>query len=158
MVRHAVYTVNTWYEADGEVCCIHCIYLIWGRWWGMLYTLYIPDMTQMVRHTVYTVYTWEKCCLITVLECLNYADSSPCLLTNMSWYLQAWDTELASIAQMHADQCKFEHDCTGCRKTERYSGWTTTNIKGAFTIVNIHFSNTLSISLWILCRLWLIYL
>jgi len=31
-----------------------------------------------------------------------------------------WDTELASIAQMHADQCKFEHDCTSCRKTDRF--------------------------------------
>ena len=70
----------------------------------------------------------------------------------MSGYLQVWDTELASIAQRHADQCKFEHDCTGCRKTERYSGWTTTNIKGACIIVrgkdkNINFSSTLSISL-----------
>eukprot|EP00092_Neocalanus_flemingeri_P000736 GFUD01000780.1.p1 GENE.GFUD01000780.1~~GFUD01000780.1.p1 ORF type:complete len:438 (+),score=126.29 GFUD01000780.1:338-1651(+) len=32
----------------------------------------------------------------------------------------AWDEELSSIAQRHADQCKFEHDCTECRKTERF--------------------------------------
>lgn len=32
----------------------------------------------------------------------------------------SWDDELARIAQMHADQCKFEHDCTECRKTERF--------------------------------------
>jgi len=31
-----------------------------------------------------------------------------------------WDGELSRIAQMHADQCKFQHDCTECRKTERF--------------------------------------
>jgi len=31
-----------------------------------------------------------------------------------------WDTELSSLAQAHADQCKFAHDCTECRKTERF--------------------------------------
>lgn len=32
-----------------------------------------------------------------------------------------WDEELAAIAQRHADQCKFEHDCPDCRKVSRFS-------------------------------------
>lgn len=31
-----------------------------------------------------------------------------------------WDDELATIAQRHADQCKFEHDCPDCRKVSRF--------------------------------------
>jgi len=31
-----------------------------------------------------------------------------------------WDPELATIAQMHADQCLFEHDCSDCRKVDRF--------------------------------------
>jgi len=31
-----------------------------------------------------------------------------------------WDDELSKIAQRHADQCKFAHDCSDCRKTERF--------------------------------------
>eukprot|EP00092_Neocalanus_flemingeri_P074856 GFUD01092631.1.p1 GENE.GFUD01092631.1~~GFUD01092631.1.p1 ORF type:complete len:564 (-),score=152.43 GFUD01092631.1:25-1716(-) len=31
-----------------------------------------------------------------------------------------WDNELARIAQRHADQCKFAHDCSSCRKTKRF--------------------------------------
>jgi len=31
-----------------------------------------------------------------------------------------WDEELSIIAQRHADQCKFAHDCSDCRKTERF--------------------------------------
>jgi len=34
--------------------------------------------------------------------------------------LQVWDEELARIAQRHADQCKFAHDCSDCRRTERF--------------------------------------
>ena len=33
---------------------------------------------------------------------------------------QVWDEELSVIAQRHADQCKFAHDCSTCRKTSRY--------------------------------------
>ena len=33
--------------------------------------------------------------------------------------VQIWDEELARIAQRHADQCKFAHDCASCRKTSR---------------------------------------
>ncbi|XP_045131762.1 CRISP/Allergen/PR-1-like [Portunus trituberculatus] len=32
-----------------------------------------------------------------------------------------WDEELATVAQRHADQCVFEHDCNECRKVERFS-------------------------------------
>lgn len=32
-----------------------------------------------------------------------------------------WDNELANIAQAHANQCIFEHDCPKCRKTDRFS-------------------------------------
>ena len=28
-----------------------------------------------------------------------------------------WDSELAYIAQMHANQCQFAHDCYDCRRT-----------------------------------------
>lgn len=28
-----------------------------------------------------------------------------------------WDNELAYVAQKHADQCQFQHDCYDCRKT-----------------------------------------
>ncbi len=28
-----------------------------------------------------------------------------------------WDNELAAIAQSHASQCDFEHDCYQCRRT-----------------------------------------
>lgn len=28
-----------------------------------------------------------------------------------------WDNELAYVAQAHANQCKFEHDCYDCRRT-----------------------------------------
>jgi len=31
-----------------------------------------------------------------------------------------WDAELAKVAQAHADQCRFAHDCTNCRKVERF--------------------------------------
>jgi len=31
-----------------------------------------------------------------------------------------WDEELSRIAQRHADQCKFAHDCSDCRKTSRF--------------------------------------
>lgn len=28
---------------------------------------------------------------------------------------QVWDEELATVAQKHADQCIFQHDCPECR-------------------------------------------
>eukprot|EP00092_Neocalanus_flemingeri_P017311 GFUD01018723.1.p1 GENE.GFUD01018723.1~~GFUD01018723.1.p1 ORF type:complete len:419 (+),score=119.43 GFUD01018723.1:73-1257(+) len=31
-----------------------------------------------------------------------------------------WDSELAVVAQAHADQCVFEHDCSDCRRVERF--------------------------------------
>ncbi|GFY63566.1 hypothetical protein TNIN_46311 [Trichonephila inaurata madagascariensis] len=31
-----------------------------------------------------------------------------------------WDDELASIAQKHAEQCKFRHDCYACRQVDRF--------------------------------------
>ena len=30
-----------------------------------------------------------------------------------------WDPELAAVAQMHANQCQFEHDCSDCRRVSR---------------------------------------
>ncbi|XP_022242309.1 CRISP/Allergen/PR-1-like [Limulus polyphemus] len=33
----------------------------------------------------------------------------------------SWDKELAEVAQRWADQCNFKHDCTQCRKIERFS-------------------------------------
>lgn len=32
-----------------------------------------------------------------------------------------WDEELSLIAQRHADQCIFEHECADCRQVERFS-------------------------------------
>ncbi|GIY00508.1 hypothetical protein CEXT_627681 [Caerostris extrusa] len=32
-----------------------------------------------------------------------------------------WDNELAAIAQKHAEQCKFDHDCNECREVDRFS-------------------------------------
>ena len=32
-----------------------------------------------------------------------------------------WDEELEKIAQRHADQCNFDHDCSDCRRTSRYT-------------------------------------
>jgi len=32
----------------------------------------------------------------------------------------SWDPELAAIAQAHADQCKFRHDCSDCRSVDRF--------------------------------------
>ncbi|CAG2122408.1 unnamed protein product, partial [Medioppia subpectinata] len=32
-----------------------------------------------------------------------------------------WDDELAAVAQAHASQCLFQHDCYQCRRTERYA-------------------------------------
>ena len=32
-----------------------------------------------------------------------------------------WDQELARIAQAHADQCRFAHDCSECRSVGRWS-------------------------------------
>ncbi|GIX99830.1 hypothetical protein CDAR_460641 [Caerostris darwini] len=32
-----------------------------------------------------------------------------------------WDNELAAVAQKHAEQCKFEHDCNECREVDRFS-------------------------------------
>ena len=32
---------------------------------------------------------------------------------------QVWDEELATVAQAHADQCKFAHDCADCRRVDR---------------------------------------
>jgi len=34
--------------------------------------------------------------------------------------IMVWDEELSRIAQRHADQCKFAHDCSNCRKTSRF--------------------------------------
>ena len=31
-----------------------------------------------------------------------------------------WDTELARLAQAHADQCRFAHDCSDCRRVPRW--------------------------------------
>jgi len=31
-----------------------------------------------------------------------------------------WDTELARVAQAHADQCVFSHDCADCRRVDRF--------------------------------------
>ena len=31
-----------------------------------------------------------------------------------------WDPELAAVAQRHADQCQFEHDCSDCRRVDRF--------------------------------------
>ena len=31
-----------------------------------------------------------------------------------------WDEELASVAQRHADQCVFSHDCADCRQVQRF--------------------------------------
>merc|ERR1711963_18681 len=32
----------------------------------------------------------------------------------------SWDQELAAVAQAHADQCKFRHDCADCRRVDRF--------------------------------------
>ncbi|KAI7686548.1 CRISP/Allergen/PR-1 [Sarcoptes scabiei] len=32
-----------------------------------------------------------------------------------------WDESLAYVAQKHADQCRFEHDCYSCRRTGKHS-------------------------------------
>ena len=31
-----------------------------------------------------------------------------------------WDSELSLVAQAHADQCKFAHDCSDCRRVSRF--------------------------------------
>ena len=31
-----------------------------------------------------------------------------------------WDAELAEVAQRHADQCSFVHDCSDCRRVGRF--------------------------------------
>lgn len=31
-----------------------------------------------------------------------------------------WDDELAAVAQRHADQCMFEHDCSNCRRVQNF--------------------------------------
>ncbi|KAF8764847.1 CRISP/Allergen/PR-1 like protein [Argiope bruennichi] len=31
-----------------------------------------------------------------------------------------WDDELAAVAQKHAEQCKFQHDCYKCRQVDRF--------------------------------------
>jgi len=31
-----------------------------------------------------------------------------------------WDDELSIVAQRHADQCQFDHDCSKCRKVSRF--------------------------------------
>jgi len=31
-----------------------------------------------------------------------------------------WDSELARVAQRLADQCKFQHDCSDCRRVQRF--------------------------------------
>ena len=32
----------------------------------------------------------------------------------------SWDPELASLAQTLADQCVFSHECSDCRRVERF--------------------------------------
>ncbi|XP_057366182.1 peptidase inhibitor 16-like [Daphnia carinata] len=34
--------------------------------------------------------------------------------------MMMWDEELAAVAQRHAEQCLFEHDCNECRKVARF--------------------------------------
>lgn len=38
---------------------------------------------------------------------------------NVITLFQIWDDELATVAQAHADQCEFEHDCSDCRRVDR---------------------------------------
>ena len=42
--------------------------------------------------------------------------SSPKIVTRSFCLFQIWDEELARVAQKHADQCVFQHDCADCRK------------------------------------------
>ena len=42
------------------------------------------------------------------------------ILTIYTWLLQIWDPELSVVAQAHADQCKFAHDCSDCRRVSRF--------------------------------------
>ena len=37
-------------------------------------------------------------------------------------FTKTWDPELEAIAQRHADQCVFEHDCYLCKSTDRFRG------------------------------------
>ncbi|XP_063859648.1 venom allergen 5-like [Scylla paramamosain] len=32
-----------------------------------------------------------------------------------------WDEELAAVAQRHADQCDFNHECSDCRRVDRFN-------------------------------------
>ena len=36
------------------------------------------------------------------------------------YYVVVWDAELAAVAQAHADQCRFVHDCAQCRRVARW--------------------------------------
>lgn len=36
-------------------------------------------------------------------------------------WLQVWDDELATVAQGHADQCIFRHECIDCRRVSKYN-------------------------------------
>ena len=45
---------------------------------------------------------------------VSFVASAKCL------HWQVWDAELSVVAQAHADQCKFAHDCADCRRVTRF--------------------------------------
>ena len=57
---------------------------------------------------------------------MKLQNQSAFLLTHAKYHitfktlLQEWDEELARVAQRHADQCVFAHDCSKCRKIRKF--------------------------------------
>ena len=45
---------------------------------------------------------------------------SHCDFVTICIWSKVWDTELSEVAQAHADQCKFAHDCSECRRVGRF--------------------------------------
>ena len=45
---------------------------------------------------------------------------SHCDFVTICTWSKVWDTELSEVAQAHADQCKFAHDCSECRRVGRF--------------------------------------
>ena len=72
-------------------------------------------------------YEWMKKNPSPIIVNINVCPNWRLLVASDSMFcVQIWDEELARIAQRHADQCKFAHDCASCRKTSRWGnsqGW-----------------------------------
>ncbi|XP_077484583.1 uncharacterized protein LOC144094540 isoform X2 [Amblyomma americanum] len=117
------------------VACLwfHCL-LLWGHCW----TYHCNEVYRRLssRHTI-CLPRREDCSIasagITKKEIKDILDAHntyrqmvargnvPGLDPAANMMKLVWDNELAAVAQAHANQCRFHHDCYSCRRVSRFN-------------------------------------